>query len=184
MAQELYNADAIAQFQQKLNSEYANPEKSPLTVEDLAIFTSLEFFPANPTYFVTAKLVKTPAERPFLMKTSTTRKPKYIKYGVVYFTINGQECKLNVYQDVLRSKQKKNVNDLFLPFSDVTSGSESYLGGRYIDLKIPTGDRILIDFNLAYNPYCAYNPNYSCPLVPVENNLNIAIKAGVKKFHD
>jgi uncharacterized protein (DUF1684 family) len=82
------------------------------------------------------------------------------------------------------TKQKEYVNYLFLPFSDVTSGDQSYLGGRYIDLKIPEGDLITIDFNKAYNPYCAYNSDYSCPLVPLENDLNVAIKAGVKKFHE
>jgi uncharacterized protein (DUF1684 family) len=73
---------------------------------------------------------------------------------------------------------------LFLPFSDLTCGKESYIGGRYIDLKIPTSDTILIDFNTAYNPYCAYNHKYSCPIVPLENDLPVAINAGVKKFHD
>lgn len=184
VAQESYHADAVAQFQQELNAQYSNPEKSPLTAQDRAVFKSLEFFPANPTYFVTAKLVRTPSEQPFLMKTSTDRKPTYIKYGEVYFTMDGQGFKLNVYQNIELSKQKEYVNYLFLPFSDVTSGDESYLGGRYIDLKIPEGDLITIDFNKAYNPYCAYNSDYSCPLVPLENDLNVAIKAGVKKFHE
>ncbi len=184
VAQESFNADAVAQFQQELNTHYANVEKSPLTTQDLAVFKSLEFFPANPSFFVNAKFVRTPSEQPFQMKTSTTRKPIYIKYGEVYFTIEGQEFKLNVYQDIALSKQKEYVNYLFLPFSDATSGHESYLGGRYIDLLIPGGDVLTIDFNKAYNPYCAYNPDYSCPLVPLENDLNIAIKAGVKKFHE
>lgn len=183
-AQESYNANAVAQFQQELNAHYLNPEKSPLTAKDLAVFKSLDFFPANPAYYVTAKLVRTPSEQPFLMKTSTDRKPTYIKYGEVYFTMDDQEFKLNVYQNIELSKQKEYVNYLFLPFSDATSGHESYLGGRYIDLQIPEGDLITIDFNKAYNPYCAYNSDYSCPLVTLENDLSIAIKAGVKKFHD
>ena len=73
---------------------------------------------------------------------------------------------------------------MFLPFSDLTSGNETYGGGRYIDLEIPKGKTITIDFNQAYNPYCAYNPKYSCPIVPAENELLTNVNAGVKKFHD
>jgi uncharacterized protein (DUF1684 family) len=73
---------------------------------------------------------------------------------------------------------------LFLPFLDNTNGDTTYGGGRYIDLRIPEGDTIEIDFNKAYNPYCAYNSRYSCPIVPRENYLDTNIEAGVKKFHD
>ena len=82
------------------------------------------------------------------------------------------------------SKKEQYKDYLFLPFSDLTCGSESYIGGKYIDLKIPKGDTIVIDFNTSYNPYCAYSPKYSCPKVPLENDLKIEIRAGVKKFHD
>jgi uncharacterized protein (DUF1684 family) len=74
------------------------------------------------------------------------------------------------------------VDYLFLPFSDATNGNETYSGGRYIDLRIPTSDSVLIDFNKAYNPYCAYNPKYSCPIVPKQNRLPIPVRAGVKAF--
>lgn len=130
-----------------------------------------------------AKLIKAKNEKPFEMKTSTSRKPKYIRYGTVFFTIDGVAMQLNVYQDVELSKSDKYKNHLFLPFSDLTCGKDSYIGGRYIDLEIPKGNTIEIDFNQSYNPYCAYNHKYSCPIVPLENDLNIAIKAGVKTFH-
>jgi uncharacterized protein len=91
---------------------------------------------------------------------------------------------LNIYRNIDLSKKKEYKNYLFLPFLDLTSGNESYGGGRYIDMRIPKGNIITIDFNKAYNPYCAYNHKYSCPVVPDENNLNIEIKAGVKKFHN
>ena len=170
-------------FQKKINSEYADAKTSPLMEEDLKTFKTLGFYPLNGKYFVNAKFVKAKDEKIFEMKTSTNRKPKYIKYGTVFFFIDGVALKLNVYQDVELSKSDEYKDYLFLPFSDKTCGKESYIGGRYIDLKIPQGNTILIDFNKAYNPYCAYNHKYSCPIVPLENDLNVEIKAGVKTFH-
>lgn len=118
------------------------------------------------------------------MKTSTSRLPMYEKYGELHFTIDGKICKLNVYRSLDLKKTDEYKDYLFLPFSDTTNGNETYLGGRYIDLKITDGNTMVIDFNKAYNPYCAYNSKYSCPAVPQENVLDVAIRAGVKKFHD
>ena len=123
-------------------------------------------------------------EKPFEMKTSTERRPIYVKYGEAHFTIDGKSFKLNIYRNIELSKKSEYKDYLFLPFSDLTSGNESYIGGKYIDMKTPKGDTIVIDFNTSYNPYCAYNNKYSCPKVPLENDLNIEIKAGVMKFHD
>ena len=183
-AQDKFDAAVVTKFQNELNSEYADAKTSPLTAEDLATFKSLDFYPASEKYFVVAKFVRTKKEKPFEMKTSTDRKPLYVKYGEVIFTIDGSNFKLNVYKNIVLSKQEKYKDHLFLPFSDLTCGNESYIGGKYIDLKIPKGKTISIDFNTSYNPYCAYNHKYSCPIVPLENDLNIEIKAGVKKFHD
>ncbi|MFV7236913.1 DUF1684 domain-containing protein [Flavobacterium sp. ZB4R12] len=182
--QEKFNVSAVAKFQKDLNTEYADAKTSPLLAEDLAEFKTLDFYPINEKFFVTAKFVRTKKEKPFEMKTSTDRKPLYVKYGEVFFTIDGKELKLNVYKNIELSKKVSYKDYLFLPFSDLTSGNESYIGGKYIDLRIPKGDTIVIDFNTSYNPYCAYNHKYSCPKVPLENDLNIEIKAGVKKFHD
>ncbi|TRX00077.1 DUF1684 domain-containing protein [Flavobacterium gawalongense] len=182
--QEKFNVSAVAKFQKDLNTEYADAKTSPLLAEDLAEFKTLDFYPINEKFFVTAKFVRTKKEKPFEMKTSTDRKPLYVKYGEVIFTIDGKELKLNVYKNIELSKKVSYKDYLFLPFSDLTSGNESYIGGKYIDLRIPKGDTIVIDFNTSYNPYCAYNYKYSCPKVPLENDLNIEIKAGVKKFHD
>jgi uncharacterized protein (DUF1684 family) len=118
------------------------------------------------------------------MPTSTARKPLYVKYGEAHFTMDGKQLKLNIYRNIELSKQEEYKDHLFLPYSDLTSGKESYIGGKYIDLKTPAGPTIVIDFNLSYNPYCAYNYKYSCPKVPLENDLPIEILAGVKKFHD
>jgi uncharacterized protein (DUF1684 family) len=182
--QNTYDVSAVAKFQKELNAEYADVKTSPLTSEDLAQFKTLDFYPANETFFVTAKLVRTENEKPFEMKTSTERKPLYLKYGELSFTIKDRDFKLNVYKNIELSKKEEYKDYLFLPFSDLTSGKESYIVGKYIDLRIPEGNTMVIDFNTAYNPYCAYNSKYSCPVVPLENDLNIEIKAGVKKFHD
>lgn len=170
-------------FQKQINSEYADVKTSPLMEEDLKSFKTLDFYPINGKYFVNARFEKAENEKVFEMKTTGTRTPKYVKFGTIYFTIDGAEMQLNVYRNIELSKQKKYKDHLFLPFSDLTCGKESYIGGRYIDLKIPKGNTIAIDFNQAYNPYCAYNHKYSCPIVPLENDLKIEIKAGVKTFH-
>lgn len=176
--------EAVEKFQKQLNDEFTSVEKSPLLKEDLAVFKTLDFFPFQPKLQIEAKFVRTPNEKVFGMKTSTARKPMYVKFGEAHFTINGKVLVLTIYQNIELVKNEDYTDYLFLPFSDLTCGKESYIGGRYIDLKIPTGDTIFIDFNKAYNPYCAYNHKYSCPIVPLENDLPIAIKAGVKKFHD
>ena len=183
-AQEKFDVVAVEKFQKDLNTEYADAKTSPLTSEDLAVFKTLEFYPINEKFFVVAKFTRTKNEKPFEMKTSTDRKPLYVKYGEVHFMIDGKLFQLNVYQDVEYSKKKGFEDDLFLPFSDLTCGKESYIGGRYLDLKVPKSNLLFIDFNKAYNAYCAYNHKYSCPKVPLENDLKIKIKAGVKKFHN
>jgi uncharacterized protein (DUF1684 family) len=182
--QEKFDSASVEKFQKELNTEYADAKTSPLTAEDLAVFKALDFYPINEKFFVTAKFIRTEDEKPFEMKTSTDRKPLYVKYGEAHFSIDGLNYKLNIYRNIELSKKEEYKDYLFLPFSDLTSGNESYIGGKYIDMKTPKGETIVIDFNTSYNPYCAYNPKYSCPKVPLENDLNIEIKAGVKKFHD
>lgn len=171
-------------FQKKLNVEFADATKSPLTEKDRTDFKGLDFFPIDKAFTVEAKFTKSKNEKSFEMKTTTDRMPLYVKYGEVSFTINGENFKLNVYQNLELIKRPGFKKHLFLPFSDLTSGNETYGGGRYIDLEIPKGKTITIDFNQAYNPYCAYNPKYSCPIVPAENELLTNVNAGVKKFHD
>lgn len=182
-SQKKFDKSDAEKFQKTINAEYADAKTSPLMAEDLKSFKTLDFYPVNSKYFVNAKLVKAKNEKVFEMKTTGTRTPKYIKYGTLYFKIEGVALQLNVYRSIDLSKTKEYKDHLFLPFSDLTSGKESYIGGRYIDLKVPKGDTIAVDFNQAYNPYCAYNHKYSCPLVPLENDLKIEIKAGVKAFH-
>lgn len=172
------------EFQEDLNKKYRDSTSSPLKAEDLKVFTELQFFPIDDKFMVEATFVKTKKEKVFKMKTTTSRLPEYRKYGELHFKIDGQNFKLNVYQNIDLMKLKEYKNYLFLPFTDVTCGGKSYIGGRYLDLQIPKSKIVILDFNKAYNPYCAYNPKYSCPIVPFENNLLIEIKAGVLKFHD
>jgi uncharacterized protein (DUF1684 family) len=183
-AQAQFDLASVEKFQKGMNAEYADAKTSPLLPDDLKSFHGLDFYPANELFFVVAKFIRTENEQPFEMKTTTARKPVYVKYGEAHFRIDGQDFKLNIYSNIELSKKKEYKDYLFLPFSDLTCGNESYIGGRYLDLEIPQGDTILIDFNRSYNPYCAYNPKYSCPKVPLENDLKIEIRAGVQKFHD
>ncbi|KIX22130.1 hypothetical protein SY27_05570 [Flavobacterium sp. 316] len=172
------------EFQEQMNQEFADSLKSPLTDEDRLYFKTLDFYPVNEKLIVEAVFVKVKKEKPFKMKTSTDRTPMYKKYGELHFKIDGNDYMLNVYQNIELSRKPGFKDYLFLPFSDLTCGKESYIGGRYIDMRIPTSDKVIINFNKAYNPYCAYNYKYSCPIVPLENDLDIAIEAGVKKYHD
>ncbi|EKT4543693.1 hypothetical protein OC66_04010 [Flavobacterium psychrophilum] len=177
-------AETSQEFQNNLNKEYADKKQSPLSDDDFQVFKSLDFYPINEKFIVQAKFVRTKNEKIFVMKTSTTRLPRYKKYGELSFVIDEKKFKLNVYQNIDLSKREGYKDYLFLPFSDLTCGKESYLGGRYIDMRFPKSETVIINFNKAYNPYCAYNHKYSCPIVPLENDLKIEILAGVKKFND
>lgn len=176
--------ETAKEFQDTLNKEYGNREESPLTDEDFKVFKGLDFFSINGKFIVDAQFKRTPDEKVFKMKTTGTRLPEYVKYGELAFAIDGKSFQLNLYQNIDLTKKEGYEDYLFLPFSDLTCGKESYLGGRYIDMRIPNGETVTIDFNKAYNPYCAYNHKYSCPIVPLENDMDIEVLAGVKKFHD
>ena len=174
--------EGIKDFQQKLNLEYADVNTSPLTKEDAITFSKLNFYPINKKYYVVADFKGTPNEKPFKMLTTTSRLSEYVKYGEAVFTLDGKKHKLDIYQSLSLREKPEYKDYLFLPFTDETSGKESYSGGRYIDLTIPKGNTIVIDFNKAYNPYCAYNHKYSCPIPPKGNHLSIPVRAGVKRY--
>ena len=114
------------------------------------------------------------------MATSTDRTPVYRRFGYIYFTIDKIQYQLTVYQNIALMKDKELKNYLFIPFRDLTSAKTAYGGGRYIDFNIPSSTNVKIDFNTAYNPYCAYSPRFYCPIPPKENSLPIAIEAGEK----
>ena len=116
------------------------------------------------------------------MPTTRERVDKYRVYGILDFEISGEAFSLEVYQSEKLMSTEEYANHLFLPFLDNTNGEESYGGGRYMDLEIPLSQVVVLYFNKAYHPYCAYNSEYSCPLVPIQNTLDISINAGVKSF--
>lgn len=180
-AQDAYTKK-ITSIQNKLNKDYGNKNTSPLDKKDLKTFYALPFFKIDKTYKVLATLKLTPKAPLFVISTSTDRKPLYQQYAIAHFALNGIDYKLSIYQSQ-ESKYNPQYKDyLFLPFKDATNGSESYDGGRYVDVFISdiVNNQMIIDFNKAYNPYCAYSYKYSCPIPPIENNLTVAIKAGVK----
>ena len=172
----------LTPFQKEINDFFKDASISPLKEKDLKNFKGLDFFTFDSTYVVIAKLIKTPNEKSFKMKTTTDRLPEYIKHGVVTFDLFDNSYSLNIYKNLDIINKEGYEDYLFLPFLDNTNGDESYGGGRYIDLDITEEDTLEIDFNSAYNPYCTYNEKYSCPIVPRENYLPVKIKAGVKAF--
>jgi uncharacterized protein (DUF1684 family) len=176
--------EEIKSFQYEMNTYYADAETSPLTEEDLATFKGLEFFEISENYQVEATFELTPDTPVFEMPTTTDRLPLYRKYGIARFTINGKKMELSIYQNQKLMTSFEYADHLFLPFNDTSNGKSTYEGGRFIDLEIPAegSETIVIDFNKAYNPYCAYNYKYSCPIPPAENNLPVAILAGVKAY--
>ncbi len=173
---------SIIEFQRNLNAEFSDPETSPLPDRYRKDFDGLDFFKPDTTFIVHATFTRTPDATPFLMPTNTDRMSKEVVYGIVSFQLKGNSYQLEVYQNEELREDEDYEDYLFLPFTDATNGNETYGGGRYIDLTIPEGDQIVIDFNKAYNPYCTYNKKYSCPIVPRQNALDIEIFAGVKAF--
>ena len=174
-------AEAL-EFQEAMNDSFRDPESSPLPDRYRKDFKGLDFFVPDSSYRVMARLVRTPEAEPFLMPTTTARKSKEVRYGIARFILKGQPYELELYQSMERQEDSLERSRLFLPFLDNTNGETTYAGGRYLDLMIPEGDSIVIDFNKAYNPYCAYNKKYSCPIVPRVNFLDTEIRAGVKDF--
>ncbi len=172
----------ILQFQKEMNRKFKDPETSPLPDRYRKSFEGLDFFEPDTSYRVKAKLVRTPEALPFMMPTTTDRESEEVVYGIVYFSLNGKNHQLEVYQNRELLPQEGYEDYLFLPFLDMTNGNETYSGGRYIDLSIPEGDYLTIDFNKAYNPYCVYNKKYSCPIVPKVNTLHTHVLAGAKAF--
>ncbi|RED96674.1 DUF1684 domain-containing protein [Marinoscillum furvescens] len=174
---------SIKEWQEELNDSYKDPEESPLPKKARKKFKGLDYFPIAPKYRVEAILELTPDAEPFMMPTTSGTKPIYVKYGIATFEIDGQSFQLSLYQNLQLKTTEEYADYLFAPFTDLTSGNESYGGGRYMDLRMQdTPGTIILDFNKSYNPYCAYSDNYSCPIPPRENDLALEIKAGVKAW--
>lgn len=170
----------IEKFQTELNKEYINPKETPLRGENYKNFKEHPFFPIDLKYRIKAKFVKTDNAKPFEIMTSSGKTQPYVQYGKVSFILDGKTHELSIYQSLNLIRVEGYEDYLFLPFRDKTNGKETYGGGKYMDLRIPQTDEIILDFNKSYQPYCAYNAHdYSCPIVPKENFLPIRIEAGV-----
>lgn len=170
----------VKKFQKELNEEYLNPKETPLRGDNFTNFRAHPFFPINSKYRVTAKFIKTENAEPFELPTSSGKTKSYKEYGKATFELDGNSYTLTLYQSLALIKQKKYKDHLFLPFRDATNEKETYGGGKYMDLTIPKGNTIVLDFNKSYQPYCAYNAyDYNCPIVPEENKLPVEIRAGV-----
>lgn len=174
--------DSLDAYWARMDAEFAAQATSPLDSADRIVFEHLHRFAPDPSYCVKATFTPAVDAQPFAMKTSTARLPMYKANGTVRFTLNGKEYSLTVFESV--PPHPGYENELFLPFTDLTNGEETYGAGRYLDLHGPLGAEVEIDFNKAYNPYCAYSHRYSCPVPPSTNHLPVAVKAGVLKFHD
>ena len=175
--------EEIRNFQKKENADFLNPDKSPLSKEDRLAFEGHSFYPIDPEYRVIADFVATPEAKPFPLATSKGTTKLYRKLGDLKFNLKGQALSLEVYQQIKRFTLPGEKTYLFLPIIDKTTGVETYGAGRYMHYEgIPEGNKWVIDFNKAYNPYCAYSDNYECPVVPNPNHLPIAIRAGVKGY--
>jgi len=172
----------IKAYQAKMNAAFAAKKSSPLAEKDRKSFTGLAYYAPTETYKISATFKKTFGATPFEMPTTTSRTPIYQEYGTATFTLDGKTHTLHIYQNLELMKQVQYKDYLFIPFTDLTNGEDTYGGGRYLEVGLPEDGKIILDFNKAYNPYCAYNAKYSCPIPPKENSLTVAIKAGVKAF--
>jgi uncharacterized protein (DUF1684 family) len=171
-----YN-DSIQKFQDKYVKEHGVVEGKDKS--------NLHFFPINEQFKIKARFERIYSASWFNMETSGKTKKPYRVYGVLHFTLKDTVLKLNVYQSQQLMATKEYADHLFVPFTDKTSGDESYDNGRYIDILEGElkGENYTIDFNKAYNPYCAYVSNvYNCPVPPKENDLSVFIRAGEMKF--
>lgn len=171
----------IEKYREEYKADFLKNSSSPLKKED---FEYLRFYEPNEKFKVECAFVATKRGRPFEVPTSSGETATYTKFGELKFEMDGKSYKLAVYQS-LRLRNLPQYRDyLFIPFKDLTNGKESYGGGRYLDLRMKeiSGDKIYLDFNKAYNPYCAFSVGYSCPIPPKENHLKVAIEAGEKNF--
>lgn len=140
----------------------------------------MKFYPVQQQYRMTAVFERKENSPWFMMSTSGNTKQQYRVYGIIRFNLHDTAVALNIYQSRSLMSSEKYKEHLFIPFTDLTSGRETYDGGRYIDLSISDifNNSYTIDFNKAYNPYCAYTTGYNCPIPPKENDLPVAVKAG------
>ncbi len=165
----------LDEFRREKDEFMRESPDSPFDAEARKAFQGLRYFPENPALRFTVSIEEFPEKEHVAMQTSTSDVRTYAKWGRFAFEVDGQPAELVVYGDP--------DEGYFVPVTDMTSGQETYGAGRYLELE-PLGDgRYVADFNLAYNPWCAYSPYYSCPIPPAENRLKVPIRAGELDYH-
>ncbi|MGH7492577.1 MAG: DUF1684 domain-containing protein [bacterium] len=174
---------SIEQQRHAKDEQFKQASESPLTDKDRREFRGLPYFPIDQKYRFRGAIAKNPKPENFALVTSDGRTKKAQRYGTFAFQVSGETYRLQVYK--LLNLPAPYQNYLFIPFTDATSGTESYGGGRYIDLAEQENYEYVVDFNLAYNPSCAYGRHdFSCPIPPRENHLPVRIEAGERKWKD
>ena len=176
-----FNAE-IARHREHYKQEFVIETRSPLTEQDTAL---LDFFSPDPSWRIAMRFERTPDTEPFDMPSYSGRSAKYQQYGTLFFEKAGKTYSLQVYQNIRLLTSQKYYDYLFLPFKDNTNDETTYGGGRYLDLRqgdIGSDNIMVIDFNKAYNPWCAYSDGYNCPIPPATNHLDLAVNAGEKNF--
>ena len=166
----------LEDFRQEKDAYFRRDPYSPIPAGERADFPGLRYFPEEPALRLTVPLERAEAPEEVEMQTSTGDVATYNTLGRVNFEVDGQPVTLTIYES--------EEGDLFLPFRDATSGHETYGAGRYLEPHRHDNDHLLLDFNLAYNPYCAYSPEWSCPVPPRENWLVAPIRAGELVYHE
>lgn len=156
---------------------FLEDENSPL---DSAGITFLQFYPYDTAWVVEADFSYSSDGSVFIMPTSSGRQKEYVRYGTATFELNGISMQLTVFQSLKLREIPEYADYVFIPFNDDTNGTETYGGGRYLDLRFADVEdhKLTIDFNRSYNPYCAYSDGYSCPVPPNENRLPVKVQAG------
>lgn len=170
--------EKIKAFREKKDRFFKEDSNSPLKENDRKKFKGLLYYPIDLKYSMIGAIEKYPPEpKPLYIVLPTNKEMgrKYVKYGRFKFKWEGKEYALQIYRSL-------GGGELFLPFKDKTSGTETYQKGRYLYIEPMPGGKVLIDFNRAYNPFCQFNEKYICPFAPEENCLDIAIRAGEKRF--
>ncbi len=167
---------ALLRFRERRDLLFRSDRDAPIGPEE---FTGLKYFDPDPEFRFETELHRNPAQGSVIMATSRGTRQLFNGIGRFELPIEGKTVLLGAYQSAEREDPS-----IFVPFRDATTGEESYGAGRYLDLEVEHDDRYAVDFNYAYNPYCAYNDAYLCPLPPRENWLTVAIRAGEKKYHD
>ena len=168
----------LEEFRADKDAFFREDARSPLTHEQRAAFEGLSYYPENDALVVRETLVTdgVDLEGEIVMQTTTGGLQRYRRAGIVRFDVEGVRAKLTLFTS-------SDTHELFLPFRDATSGKETYGAGRYLEVEPPSLDQIVVvDLNYAYNPYCAYNPDWSCPIPPGENWPAVPIRAGEKSF--